>query len=142
MVGLLKDTYGFTENQIAVLRDDRPDKMPTKANILSQIRWLTQGAQNGDEMFLHYSGHGGQQKDRRGDERDGKDETLIPCDFQTAGQIIDDELHELIVGSLPKGSRCWVILDCCHSGTALDLQYKIQMSDDGTVSCTKDIPNR
>jgi hypothetical protein len=140
MISILKDTYGFTENQIVRLRDDQPDKMPTKANLLGQLRWLVQGAQNGDELFFHYSGHGGQTKDRKGDERDGMDETLIPCDFQSAGQITDDVLHEHIVGSLPKGVRCWVILDCCHSGTALDLQFKVQVDPDGTCNCSKDAP--
>jgi len=53
MVGIMKDTFGFEEHQISRLRDDRSNMMPTKANILSQMRWLTSGAQNGDELFLH-----------------------------------------------------------------------------------------
>jgi uncharacterized caspase-like protein len=137
MVGILKDTFGFQDNQISKLRDDRANMMPTKANILSQIQWLAQGAQNGDEMFLHYSGHGGQTEDRRGDERDGKDETILPCDFQTAGQITHDDLHRLVVDSLPQGSRMWIIMDCCHSGTVLDLEYKVTMNADGSCSCKR-----
>merc|ERR1719378_1580738 len=101
------------------------------------MKWLTQDAQNGDELFLHYSGHGGQQEDKTGDEADGKDETILPCDFQTAGQITDDDLHHLVVDSLPQGSRMWVIMDCCHSGTALDLQYKMTVAADGTCSCAR-----
>ena len=58
--------------------------MPTKANMLASMRWLTHGAGPQDELFLHYSGHGGQQKDEDGDEESGKDQTLIPCDFQHA----------------------------------------------------------
>ena len=38
--------------------------------------------------YLSYIGHGGQVKDRTGDEKDGMDETLVPVDYQTAGQII------------------------------------------------------
>ena len=30
-----------------------------------------------------------------GDERDGKDETLIPVDYQKAGMIKDDELRRV-----------------------------------------------
>lgn len=131
MVGILKEVFGFQDNQILRLRDDQPNLMPSKANMMKALAWLTQGVQNGDELFLHYSGHGGQQKDRLGDERDGMDETLIPCDFQTAGQITDDELHNVLVRDLPKGVRMWVILDCCHSGTALDLVYKVRLSADG-----------
>lgn len=131
IVGILKDTYGFQDSQICRLRDDRQNMMPTKANMLAGLRWLSQGAANGDEFFLHFSGHGGQREDRTGDEKDGKDETLMPCDFQTAGQITDDELYTTCVANLPKGCRMWVILDCCHSGTALDLRYKVLMSEDG-----------
>jgi hypothetical protein len=127
MVGLLKDTYGFTENQIAMLRDDRPDKMPTKANILSQIRWLTEGAQNGDEMFLHYSGHGGQ----------AQDQSILPCDFENAGQLTDNDLHRLLVDTLPQGCRMWVIMDCSNGGAALDLEYKISIAEDGSCDCKR-----
>lgn len=32
----------------------------------------------------------------------------------------------------------WVMLDCCHSGTALDLRFKVQLSEDGrSVKCSK-----
>jgi len=127
----LKETFGFHDTEICRLRDDRANMMPTKANILASLRWLTTGASAGDELFLHYSGHGGQQQDKDGDEQGGKDDTLIPCDFQSAGQITDDELHAHIVEPLPKGVKMWVILDCCHSGTALDLPYKVQVSGDG-----------
>merc|ERR1719424_2681516 len=88
-------------------------------------------------MFLHYSGHGGQKEDRTGDEKDGKDETILPCDFQSAGQITDDDLHQLVVESLPQGARMWVIMDCCHSGTALDLEFKVTIQEDGSCSCPK-----
>jgi len=138
MVGILKSVFQFQDTQICRLRDDNHQLIPTKANMLAAFRWLTQGAGPGDEMFLHYSGHGGQQRDTNGDEVTGKDDTLIPCDFQTAGQIVDDELHAHLVRDLPRGCRLWVILDCCHSGTALDLRYKVQLSPNGrSAQCKK-----
>lgn len=131
IISVLKEVFRFDDTQICRLRDDRANMMPTKANILASMQWLTQGAASGDELFLHYSGHGGQVKDTSGDEVSGMDDTLIPCDFQSAGQITDDELYSLVVEHLPKGCRLWVVLDCCHSGTALDLPYKAQLSPDG-----------
>lgn len=131
IIGILKETFGFQDNQICRLRDDRANMMPTKKNVLAALAWLTSEAVAGDELFLHYSGHGGQVKDTDGDEATGMDDTLIPCDFQQAGQITDDELHTRIVEPLPKGVRMWVILDCCHSGTALDLPYKLQVDQAG-----------
>merc|ERR1712048_849973 len=105
MIGILRDVYGFLEPEIRQLRDDhprdRPELLPSKANMLRAFRWLVDGAGPGDSLFLHYSGHGGQQRDLTGDEEDGEDETLIPCDFQTAGQITDDELFDMLVRDLP-----------------------------------------
>lgn len=73
-------------------------------------------------VVIHYSGHGTYIKDTNGDERDGYDECLCPTDMYTSGIITDDYLHELINSFNPK-TRITVILDCCHSGTALDLPY-------------------
>ena len=79
---------------------------------------------------MQYSGHGGQVEDKDGDEEDKKDETLIPCDFRSAGQITDDELFAHLVTPLSPGVFMTVIMDCCHSGTGMDLPYihKIQTS--------------
>lgn len=142
MVGILRETFGFQETQIRRLRDDRQDMMPTKANMLAQLHWLTAGAGPGDEMFFHYSGHGGQQSDTTGDEVDGKDETLIPFDFQTQGQLTDDELHSALIRSLPSHCRLWVVLDCCHSGTALDLRFKVRVSGDGRTATFRKTSSR
>eukprot|EP00929_Paragymnodinium_shiwhaense_P094551 TRINITY_DN5516_c0_g2_i1.p1 TRINITY_DN5516_c0_g2~~TRINITY_DN5516_c0_g2_i1.p1 ORF type:complete len:928 (+),score=244.21 TRINITY_DN5516_c0_g2_i1:411-2786(+) len=131
IVELLKDTFGFQDSQICRLRDDKQNMMPTKQNMLASMAWLTQGAAPGDEMFFHFSGHGSQQADSTGDEEDGKDETLVPTDFQKNGMVTDDELYGLLVKSLPKGCRMWVILDCCHSGTALDLPWKAAVCENG-----------
>ena len=91
------------------------------------------GVRPGDYLFFHYSGHGGQQTDKDGDESDGKDETLVPLDYQTAGQITDDELHKLLVARLPHGAHMTVVCDCCHSGTILDLPYVYRTTADGSV---------
>ncbi|CAE7531429.1 MCA1 [Symbiodinium natans] len=120
MITVLKDTFKFEDSQICRLRDDHTNMMPTKANILAAMRWLTQGVGSGDELFLHYSGHGGRADDRSGDELTGKDDTLIPCDFQSAGQISDDELHSLLVEHLPavqhSGTSCCHCLSLCVNG--------------------------
>jgi hypothetical protein len=41
-----------------------------------------------------FTGHGGQIVDTSGDEDDGFDEILIPGDYKTSGQIVDDEIYE------------------------------------------------
>lgn len=68
-------------------------------------------------------GHGGQTEDLDGDESDGYDEVIYPVDFRTAGHIVDDEMHDIMVKPLRAGVRLTAIFDSCHSGSALDLPY-------------------
>jgi metacaspase-1 len=90
--------------------------------------WLVQGCLAGDSLVLHYSGHGGQQKDENGDEVDGFDETILPLDFEQEGVILDDEINEIIVRPLPRGVKLHAIVDACHSGTVLDLPFVCRMT--------------
>ncbi|KAI9098354.1 peptidase C14, caspase domain-containing protein [Phlyctochytrium arcticum] len=115
--------YPFQEQ--LVLTDDQqdPSRTPTRQNLMNAFRWLTEGARPGDAFFVHYSGHGSQAKDTSGLEKDGFNETIVPLDYQSAGQITDDELHDVLVKPLPKGSRLTAIFDCCHSGSIMDLPF-------------------
>ncbi|KAG0057637.1 Ca(2+)-dependent cysteine protease [Gryganskiella cystojenkinii] len=117
--------FGFREEDTIALTDDQkdPSRIPTHANILAAMKWLVKDARPNDSFFFHYSGHGGQTEDRDGDEDDGYDETIYPVDHERAGVIIDDTMHELLVRPLPAGCRLTAIMDCCHSGSALDLPF-------------------
>lgn len=66
------------------------------------------------------------------DEDDGYDETLIPVDYASAGQIRDDDLYESLVSAMPEGSTLVSLMDCCHSATVLDLPYKYQATSDNS----------
>jgi metacaspase-1 len=103
--------------------DSKGDGMPTKQNVLAALKWLVEGAKSGDSLFFHYSGHGAHQADASSDEVDGQDETIVPVDYESAGQIVDDELYEILVAGLPVGVRLTAIMDCCHSGSVFDLPY-------------------
>ncbi|GAA6042642.1 hypothetical protein JCM8097_008263 [Rhodosporidiobolus ruineniae] len=122
----LCERYNYKEEDIVMLMDTSDANgmsLPTKANILRAMQWLVKDAQPNDALFFHYSGHGGQTEDLDGDEDDGYDETIYPLDFKQAGQIVDDEMHAIMVAPLPQGCRLTAIFDCCHSGSALDLPY-------------------
>jgi len=112
---------GFDD--IRQMTDDGEHEEPTRANILAGFDWLVEGAMAGDSLFFHYSGHGGQETDISGDEASGLDDTLIPVDYLRHGMIIDDIVFEKLVMVLPKGVHLMAIMDCCHSGTVLDLPY-------------------
>lgn len=119
------ERYGYNPDDIVMLSDDarNPRQIPTRANMIAAMQWLVGGAQPNDALFFHYSGHGGQTKDLDGDEDDGFDEVIYPLDFKTAGHIVDDDLHNIMVRPLPAGCRLTAIFDSCHSGSCLDLPY-------------------
>ncbi|KAF5321346.1 hypothetical protein D9619_000540 [Psilocybe cf. subviscida] len=117
--------YGYKKEDMVTLTDDatNPRMQPTHANIVAAMQWLVDGANPNDSLFFHYSGHGGQTKDLDGDEADGYDEVIYPVDYESAGHIVDDEMHDMMVKPLPAGCRLTAIFDSCHSGSALDLPY-------------------
>mmetsp|Transcript_48974 Transcript_48974/g.116463 ORF Transcript_48974/g.116463 Transcript_48974/m.116463 type:complete len:471 (+) Transcript_48974:84-1496(+) len=122
MKSMLTQTFGWDHHSIRTLTDDGGEQ-PTRANIMAGLRWLAQGAQAGDSLIFHFSGHGAQQRDPEGLEEDGMNETILPVDFQRAGMITDDEISDIIVRPLPEGVRVTGVMDCCHSGTGMDLPF-------------------
>jgi len=127
------EEQGFSPSNTRVLMDDGEHESPTLANILAAFAWITDNAKPGDALFVHYSGHGGSVADSNGDERDGKDETLIPVDFRTAGQLSDDLILANLVLEVPRNAVLTVVIDACHSGTVLDLPYSF-VADESTMS--------
>jgi hypothetical protein len=118
-------TKGYKSENIVLLTDYTKDK-PTKANILTALtQLLTSSAKR---MFLHYSGHGTWLQDESGDEKDSRDECLVPVDYTSAGLIKDDQLNNLIK-KIKSEQRLTAILDCCHSGTLLDLRHNLNPTD-------------
>ncbi|KAF2758227.1 hypothetical protein EJ05DRAFT_381412 [Pseudovirgaria hyperparasitica] len=125
MSNYLNGFFRYKREDMVILTDDQQNPMsqPTKQNILRAMHWLVKDARPDDSLFFHYSGHGGQTKDLDGDEEDGYDEVIYPVDFRTAGHIVDDEMHRIMVQPLQAGVRLTAIFDSCHSGSALDLPY-------------------
>ena len=120
----LQEVQGFKEENITMLMDDGMHKPPTKSAIISAFKRLVKQTKEGDVVFFHYSGHGGRLPDDNGDEDDGYDETLIPLDFKKSGQIRDDDLLKILVHPMPANVSLTCLMDCCHSGTVLDLPYR------------------
>ncbi|KAL2109170.1 hypothetical protein VUR80DRAFT_2858 [Thermomyces stellatus] len=121
----LMQKHRFRRQDMVILTDDQrdPRSQPTRENILRAMAWLVNGAEANDSLFFHFSGHGGQTKDLDGDEDDGYDEVIYPVDYKSAGHIVDDHMHHILVRPLKPGVRLTAIFDSCHSGSALDLPY-------------------
>eukprot|EP00526_Cylindrotheca_closterium_P017533 CAMPEP_0113638630 /NCGR_PEP_ID=MMETSP0017_2-20120614/20242_1 /TAXON_ID=2856 /ORGANISM="Cylindrotheca closterium" /LENGTH=306 /DNA_ID=CAMNT_0000549757 /DNA_START=84 /DNA_END=1004 /DNA_ORIENTATION=+ /assembly_acc=CAM_ASM_000147 len=125
---LIKE-QGFMEKDMLILMDDGKHHAPTRRNIIDAFTRITQYSEPGDIVFIHYSGHGGRVKDENYDEEDGYDETLIPVDFKASGHIVDDDVFNVLVKPMKRDVQVTVLMDCCHSGTALDLPYEMESTD-------------
>jgi hypothetical protein len=91
-----------------------------------------------DLVWIHFSGHGSYIVDRNGDEKDKRDECLVPSDYKKAGVISDDVLHSLFKQFSPN-TRVVFICDSCHSGTIGDVKYDWESAQRVTVvniACT------
>lgn len=119
MQRLLTEVYRWDPRCIRTLTDDQA----THRNIMAEMQRLVEGARPHDAFIFHFSGHGAQQEDPHGYEEDGMNETIIPVDFQNTGMITDDKLTEVMIQPLPEGCRFTAVMDCCHSGTGLDLPF-------------------
>jgi hypothetical protein len=123
MASYLKNCHGFTDDDFVLLLDDGKNIPPTHKNIMNAFHKLAADAQPGDALFVHFSGHGVRIPDDDGDEADGMDEALCPVDYKKAGMIRDDDILEFLVVPLPRGVTMTAVMDCCHSGSAMDLPF-------------------
>lgn len=86
-------------------------------NVLDSLKELGEGEAR--KLVFHYSGHGTQVKDLNGDEIDGLDEALYLAHGQT---VTDDQINQ-VISSYSADKTVFMIWDCCHSGTIVDLPY-------------------
>ena len=140
-IGEFLDTHGYPRDRHSrvVLSDASnidPSSpfYPTGHNILAAMDWLVSVPNH--TLFLHYSGHGGQIEDIDGNRADttGIDDSLVPVDFESRGQISSTVLHEHLVTRMAPGCTLFIIMDCCHSGSAVELPYVYRSDDDGNIS--------
>ena len=131
---------GFSNDpgSMVILTDARSGPFyPTGHNMLAAIDWLV--SEPNCLLFLHYSGHGGQVRDPDGDRESGYDDTIVPVDFEQNGQIDSDTLHRRIVSALHPTCTLFVVFDCCHSGSAIELPYMYRTDDEGNVQLVDNI---
>jgi hypothetical protein len=126
-------------NEIYSLTDNTSLK-PTKRNILNSFTKMLKDASGGDQLVFFYSGHGSTVNKAKPNVFEKFDDVLLTIDFD---YIIDDELNAVIQANLKPGVKLFVLFDCCHSGTMLDLKYNYALDSsmniivDTTSSDTK-----
>jgi hypothetical protein len=110
---MLKRYYGFSDDGIRSLVDGEA----TRAEITKGLEWLAHGGADADAVrVFHYSGHGTYVADENGDEPDGRDECLVPYDYESAGVLTDDGLKALY-DRFPQAGNFTLVMDSCHSGS-------------------------
>ncbi|KAL3796555.1 hypothetical protein HJC23_009686 [Cyclotella cryptica] len=120
----LQKVHGFCKQNMTLLLDNGKDQEPNYSNIIMALERVARESRPGDTVWFHYSGHGGRLPDNSNEEQDGYDETIIPLDFKRRGQIRDDDLLKYFVKPMKRGVTVNCVMDCCHSGTVLDLPYQ------------------
>jgi hypothetical protein len=113
--------YGILEEDILILTE-KEAKTPTYTNIIYGLNWLVEKNKQGyKNIWFQYSGHGYFKKDLNGDELDGRDECLVTVDDKF---ITDDVLNTNLISRMSSDANMICIMDCCYSGTIMDLKYK------------------
>jgi len=118
-VGALAGAGGHGGGGLGTVMNLASNLLPLKNNIMSGFHWLTGSSRSGDSMFVHYVGHGAQARSRDGA---SSNECIMPLDYQN-GMISDEEIHQHLVSKVPEGAKLITLMDCCGSGTGLDLPY-------------------
>ena len=123
----LQNTFNYN---IFNILTDYTNKKPNKLNIINEFTNLLVNANNGDNIFFLYSGHGTYTSDLNNDETDGQDEMIVPIDATDMNScILDDELNNIIMKYLKVGVKLFMLFDSCFSGTVLDLKYNYLTQD-------------
>ncbi|MEM7590191.1 MAG: caspase family protein [Cyanobacteria bacterium P01_A01_bin.83] len=109
-------------NALAAFRSTRGDVLPTYENIVKAFAEITAAAASGDQVYIHFSGHGGRAvtiyPELEG--KDREDESIVPMDIGSSnGRYLRDvEMATLLKRITDKGCITTVIFDSCHSGGA------------------------
>ena len=153
VAGYLKTTLQIPQGQIwkltapveeskklAEIRAAEGNVPPTYENIVKAFEEITAAAQSGEQVYIHYSGHGGRAvtiyPELEGEQR--QDEGIVPMDIGSSdGRYLRDvEMATLLKRLTDKGCIVTVIFDSCHSGGATRGDCAIRGNENNLVDTT------
>jgi len=133
----IMDVHGYRDENIVVLMDKYGGNMfPSRQKIIEELRRLVAASRLGDSVYFHYSGHGGllsPEFNAFKTNRKEYDEIIYPVDHHEAGQIRDFSLFNHFVKPMSAGVTVTCVMDCCHSGSVLDLPYSFRPTPGGEI---------
>ena len=112
------------------------DEQATGNNIRAAIRNLTDRVQDGDRVFIHYSGHGTRYKDPVAG---GCVEALLAYDGGQSSILTNREMTSLLQSITNKTDKLFVMYDACHSGGLVSIPPALRTrglanpNDDGVL---------
>lgn len=122
---LLTGVYQFDPVNVETYLSPRGEK-PTRASVMSDLRWLLTGAQPGDQLVFYYGGHGSMVngRDANGTPTSKVEEGIVlysdDTDLQAATLSSSDLVLLIREVGVPPGTAFTIILDACFAG-ALDV---------------------
>ncbi|HEY9661822.1 MAG TPA: caspase family protein, partial [Allocoleopsis sp.] len=120
-----------------VLLEARSDQEqnPTYENIVNAFKDVTKTAEPGEQVYIHYSGHGGRAttvypnlKQGSGEQNDEAIVSMDIGDTEVGRYLRDVEMTTLLKRMTDKGLIVTVVLDSCHSGGATRGDAEIRSS--------------
>lgn len=116
-----KQIFKLTSSNTGATEPPEPqDQLPTYENIVAKFHAITEIAQKDDQVYIHYSGHGGRAKTIYPELKGAgqPDEALVPMDIAKTNQryLRDVEIATLLKKMVNKGLVVTVVFDSCHSG--------------------------
>jgi hypothetical protein len=117
---------------------------PTRKNIINAFNNITENAKSGQQVYIHYAGHGSRVDtiDPHWKKIKDKDEVLVPTnvDDPEFNYIRDIEMVYLLKKMIDKGLVVTAVFDCCHSGgvTRGDIDTRVRGVDDINGNLVKD----
>jgi hypothetical protein len=142
----------FADADIRLLSDDpayfqqkeRPDSaIPTRANILRALQWLTARSSSNDQLFFVFCGHGVQVLAEEFAGRKLCENAIAPTDVAADGSqprvVSDTDVHKALA-LVPAGAFATLVYDSCHAGNPLDrsgLNYLTEHVNRGKVDYEK-----
>ncbi|MGI2905209.1 caspase family protein [Tolypothrix sp. VBCCA 56010] len=116
-----KQIFKLTSSNTGATEPPEPkEQLPTYENIVVKFQAITEIAQKDDQVYIHYSGHGGRAKtiypELKGEGQ--PDEALVPMDIAKTNEryLRDVEIATLLKKMVNKGLVVTVVFDSCHSG--------------------------
>lgn len=114
---------GFKEDDIITLVNNEATKDAIEMEILNLSYFSFSNP--GSNVWFSYSGHG----TRFIIDHSKTTEVLCPSDYLHKGVISDSWLKTNFVNSLHKDTSAFVLMDCCNSGSNLNLPFRYDVTD-------------